>query len=53
MPATLSLPTLIVKGGRGYCIVERDVGTIRWMCIFSRSRHSSTRGAIFFQQSVS
>ena len=39
---------------RGYCIVDRNVGTMRWMCIFSRSRQSGTRGAILvFQWSVS
>lgn len=34
----------------GYCIVDRDVGTIRWMCAFSRSRQSGTRGAILVFQ---
>ena len=34
----------------GYCIVDRDVATMRWMCIFSRSRHSGTRGAILVFQ---
>ena len=39
---------------RGYCIVDLGVGTMRWMCIFSRSRISGTRGAILvFQWSVS
>ena len=33
-----------------YCMVDRDVGRMRWMCIFSRSRHSGTRGAILVFQ---
>ena len=37
-----------------YCIVDRGVGTMRWIFIFSRSRQSGTRGAILvFQWSVS
>src|SRR6185437_16673722 len=49
-------PTLFAsEDGEGdYCIVDFGVGTMRWMRIFSRSRHSGTRGAILvFQKSVS
>ena len=48
---TVELPGLL---RRIYCIVERDVGTMRVMTIFSRSSRSGICGPILvFQKSVS
>jgi hypothetical protein len=45
------LPAMVDQAAMpAYCMVDRDVGRMRWMCIFSRSRHSGTRGAILVFQ---